>query len=202
MDAWFALVFLITWIAPDTFGEKTVHQLTFVMLVEFIVVHSAAFMGAVATRDATPLARAAQFTGLTALYTIFALGFSALYGALWPVFAFWLLMLSRFPTVVLRPPDFRGQFVLMANWAAMAVLYLVGTGITATSAIPQLGITPEVIAAQEFDMGGLWPEEPYRVMAFGTFYFAGLAVLAVINEGIAIAATWHKTRKAVRTEEA
>ena len=57
------------------------------------------------------------------------------------------MMRSR--PVVLRPPDFRGQFVLMANWAAMAVLYLVGAGITATAVIPQLGVTPEVIAAQE-----------------------------------------------------
>ena len=196
------MVFLITWIAPDTFGAKMVHHLTFVMILEFIVVHSSGFMGGLASREATPWIRAAQFAGLTAIYTLFALGFSAMYGALWPLLAFWALMLSRFPTVVLRPPDFRGQFVLMANWAAMAVLYLVGAGITATAVIPHLGVTPEVIAAQEFGTGGLWPEEPYRVLAFGTFYFSGLAVVAVVNEVAAFAVARRNALKAARDESA
>jgi hypothetical protein len=75
---------------------------------------------------------------------------------------------------------------MMANWAAMVVLYLVGIFLTAVVAIPRYGVTAEVIAAQHFKDKGLWPEEPYRVMAFGALYFSGLALLAVVNEWFAI----------------
>ena len=188
MDVWFALVFLITWIAPGTFGARTVHHLTFVMVLEFIIVHASGFMGALANRESIRSVRAGQFFGLITLYTVFALSFSSMYGNLWPLFAFWTLMLSRFPAVVLRPPDFNGQFVLMANWAGMVFLYVMGVFLTAVAPIPRLGVTPEVVALQEFGIGGLWPEEPHRALAFGTLYFTGLAVLAVINEAVFFAA--------------
>ncbi len=186
LNAWIAGMFFITWFYPYAFGPLTVHHLTFVMLMEFLVVHSSGFMGAIAARDATRRSRLLLFSGLTALYTMFAASFAAMYGGWWPMWAFWGLIMSRFPTVVLRPPDFQGQSVIIANWAAMVVLYLGGTAVTAIADIPQFGVTKEVIESQHFSGGGLWPEEPYRVMAFGGLYFSGLTLLAVINEGYSI----------------
>lgn len=182
MNGWIAAMFLITWFRPNTFGPLTVHHLTFVMLMEFIVVHASGFLGAMAARDEPRWRRAAMFAGLTAFYMIFAAAFAAMYGGWWPMWAFWGLMLSRFPTVVLRPPDQREQGVMMANWAAMVVLYLGGIFLTAILPVFAFGVTPEIIEAQHFKDKGLWPEEPYRCMAFGAFYFSGLAVLAVLNE--------------------
>lgn len=197
MDAWFAFVFIITWIKPEAFGERTVHHLTFVMVLEFIVVHASGFMGALSTRGEPGWRRAFSFSLLILLYTIFAAGFSAMYGGWWPLLAFWALMLSRFPAVVLRPPDMDGQFVLMANWAAMVALYVGGAFLTVTVPIPHLGITEAVIEAQRFGIEGLWPEEPYRVMAFGAFYFIGLAVVAVANETISIVLVQRKSSEKV-----
>jgi len=184
MNAWIAAMFLITWFRPDTFGPLTVHHLTFVMIMEFLVVHSAGFMGAIAARDMPRRERLAIFSGLTLFYTLFAAGFSAMYGGWWPMWAFWGLIASRFPTVVLRPPSQRGQALLIMNWAGMVVLYLFGVLITAVADVPQFGVTDAVIAAQHFEAKGVWPEEPYRVMAFGGLYFAGLTVLAVVTEVI------------------
>ncbi len=186
MNAWIAAMFLITWFHPGTFGPLTVHHLTFVMLMEFIVVHASGFLGAMAARDEPRWRRAAMFGGLAAFYMIFAAGFAAMYGGLWPLWAFWGLMSSRFPTVVLRPPNYREQSILIVNWAVMVAMYLGGIFLTAVVSIPPLGVTAAVIEAQHFKDKGLWPEEPYRVMAFGTLYFAGLAVLAVVNEGFAV----------------
>jgi hypothetical protein len=186
MNGWIAAMFLITWLRPNTFGPLTVHHLTFVMLMEFIVVHASGFLGAMAARDEPRWRRAAMFAGLTAFYMIFAAGFAAMYGGWWPLWAFWGLLSSRFPTVVLRPPDLRGQAVLIVNWAAMMVLYLGGIFLTAIISIPPLGVTAAVIEAQHFKDKGLWPEEPYRVMAFGALYFSGLTLLAIVNEALAV----------------
>jgi hypothetical protein len=182
MNAWIAAMFLITWFHPNAFGPLTVHHLTFVMLMEFIVVHASGFLGAMAARDEPRWSRAFMFSCLAAFYMIFAVGFAAMYGGWWPIWAFWGLMSSRFPTVVLRPPDQDGQTVLIVNWAAMMVLYLGGIFLTAIVAIPPFGVTPAIIEAQHFTDKGLWPEEPYRVMAFGALYFSGLTLLAIVNE--------------------
>lgn len=186
MNAWIAAMFLVTWFRPFTFGPLTVHHLMFVMLVEFLVVHSSGFLGAIAARDESRRGRAAMFAGLMAFYMLFAAAFSFAYGGWWPMLAFWGLMLSRFPTVVLRPPDRSGQAVLMINWAAMTVLYLFGAVITSALPMPAFGITQAVIDAQHFKDKGLWPEEPYRVIAFGSAYFLGLTVLAVVNEWVSL----------------
>ncbi len=182
MNAWIAAMFFITWFYPNTFGPLTVHHLTFVMLMEFIVVHASGFFGALAARDESRASRAGMFAALTALYTLFAAAFAAMYGGWWPLWAFWGLIMSRFPTVVLRPPDRDGQAALMMNWAAMTVLYLFGAFGTSALPVPPFGVTAAVIAAQHFKDKGLWPEEPYRVMAFGSIYFTGLTLVAVLNE--------------------
>jgi hypothetical protein len=199
LNGWIAAMFLITWFRPDTFGPLTVHHLTFLMLMEFLVVHASGFLGAIAAKDEPRWGRAVMFGGLGAFYMIFAVGFAFMYGGWWPLWAFWGLLLSRFPTVVLRPPDLRGQAALMANWAAMTGLYLGGTFLTAVFPIPRFGVTRDVIEAQHFTGTGLWPDEPYRVMAFGAIYFLGLVVVAVVNEWVSIVHGHDKTK--MRTEE-
>lgn len=177
-----AATFLITWIAPYTFGERSVHRFTFLMLLEFLVVHSTGFLGAISVLDNPLKTRIMMYAGLVAMYCLFAAGFCAMYGGPWPLFAFLILTLSKFPNIVLRPPDSDGQFIVMGNWAAMTALYLFGALLTLEQPIPPLGVTPEVIAAQQFGVGGEWPEQPYRVMAFGAFYFTGLGIISILTE--------------------
>jgi len=177
-----AALFLITWVWPDTFGERMVHKLTFLMLLEFLVVHSTGFFAAISSKDDTRLRRGLMFSGLLAFYLMMAGAFSAMYGGPWPLFGFLLVALPRIPGIVLRPPDDDTQFWMMANWAGMTALFLLGAFATLVYDVPPLGVTPEVIEAQEFGIGGEWPEQPYRVMAFGTLYFTGLALLNLLME--------------------
>lgn len=197
MSLWLAAMFLITWVRPNTFGELTVHHLLFVMLLEFLIVHCSGFMGAIAARDETRRQRLFMFSILIAFYALFAAGFSAMYGGWWPLLAFLGLGMSKFSTVVLRPPDMRGQNVLIVNWAAMTCLYLGGVFLTAVVSVPALGVTKDVITAQNFDTGGLWLEEPHRVLAFGVFYFTGLAILACINEIVAMVMSRNRKKDAL-----
>lgn len=185
-DFAFAATFLITWYAPYTFGEKSVSNMMFVMLIEFVVVLTTGFLAGIASRDDTKRNRLFMFVVIGGVCTLFAGGFALAFGAAWPFFAFLLLVAGKFSTVVLHPPDFDGQFLLMANWAAMTVLYLSGTFLSVGMEWPVLGVTPEVIAAQGFETGGEWMEHPHTVLVFGAYYFVGLGVLALINELIAL----------------
>lgn len=181
-DLGLAAVFLITWIAPYTFGVQTVRHLTFLMLLEFLVVHATGFLGGIGSKDSTRRERAFMAFVLLCLYLCFAAAFSAMYGGWWPLLAFLTLYLGKLPTVVFHPPGHDGQSIVMANWAAMTCLYLFGVFATVMFDVPPLGVTPEVIAAQEFTMEGEWPEQPYRVMAFGTIYFTGMAIVSLLFE--------------------
>lgn len=181
-DICIAATFLITWIAPYTFDERMVHKLTFMMLLEFLVVHSTGFIGAVAVRDNSRLERAFMLTVLLVLYFLFAGAFAVSYGGWWPVIAFAALTLPKVPAILLHGEDLRSIDRVMMNWAAMTALYLFGAFATLMYDVPPLGVTQEVIERQAFGVGGEWPEQPYRVMAFGVIYFSGMALVAMLNE--------------------
>jgi hypothetical protein len=186
--------FLITWISPYALDERAVHKLTFVMLVEFLVVHSTGFFTAFSSKDsmmsfgaasaerAERRRRAIALFGLLAFYLLFAAAFSASYGSAWPIFAFVGVSLPRFPALIRSGQGDDETFRGMATWAAMTALYLAGVAVTAVADIPPLGVTADVIASQKFGIGGLWPEQPYRALAFGSFYFTGMAIIAAITE--------------------
>lgn len=194
-DFVFAGMFLLTWYAPNALGEGTLSGLMFVMILEFLAVLATGFMAGIGSRDDTPRNRLFLYTIIGLLCILMAAGFAAAFGTVWAFVAFIWLIGSKFPNVVLRPPDFDAQFILMANWAAMVVLYLSGTFLSVGVEWPALGITPEVIAAQGFDTGGEWLEEPYRVMVFGAYYYTGLGLLSIVNEVIPLIAA-KRRRKA------
>ncbi len=55
--------------------------------------------------------------------------------------------------------------------------------LTATVNIPRLGVTLAVQKAQPSSVGGLWAQEPWRMIAFGTFYYATIAVTELFGAG-------------------
>jgi len=181
-DLALAATFLITWVWPYTFGEFTVHKLTFLMLVEFLVVHSTGFFAAINAPGNSRLYRGSMYALLLALYLLFAAGFSAGYGGWWPMLAFLLTALPKAPGILFRPQDDAGKMTLMAQWAAMVACYLGTIFVALMGDMPPLGITPEVIASQNFTVEGEFPEKPYVVMAFGAMYFTGQAIVFTLFE--------------------
>jgi hypothetical protein len=180
-DVGFAGVFLVTWIRPSTFGPFMVKWLLVVMLVEFIIIHSAAFMGVVGFAPGTRAARGAKILGLGAFYTLFAGSMSWVFRSWWPITAFWGQTLNRLLGAILGQGQDLGQkAVLMAGWAASTIFYLLGCFATILLPIPRLGITPEVALAQRIPGGGLWVEHPEKVIAFGVIYF-GLTAWSELN---------------------
>lgn len=173
--------FLITWFHPATFGEKAVSGFLLLMLLEFITVHSAGFMGVVLVSGWTKRKRLLALLGLGCLYTIFVGGFALSFGEWWPVWSFWLLMANRLLGVLIgQAPEGREKVFIMASWAASVFFYVAFVFLTSFAPMPAFGLTPEFVGGLGLPGGGLWIEEPHRVIAFGFLYFLamGLAELA------------------------
>ena len=172
-DFCFAAAFAVTWIAPDTFGRQTVRFLVLVMLMEFIVVHSTAFMGNVVVSRAGRGARAGAVAGFGVFYSLFAGAIALAFKSWWPITTFWGQTLNRLLGVLLgQAPDEEQKAFIRRSWAASMIFYLVGCFATIILPIPALGVTPAVVAAQHFSASGAWVEAPERALAFGVLYFA------------------------------
>ena len=171
-DFGFAAVFLITWIAPNTFGDHTLRFLMLVMMMEFVVVHSSAFMGNVMISRANRGAQATALAGFGVFYSLFAGAFALAFKTWWPITMFWGQTLNRLLGVLFgQVPDEDQKAFIQRSWIASVLLYLLGAFVTIVLPIPRLGITSSVIAAQQIHSSGLWVEQPQRVLAFGVVYF-------------------------------
>jgi hypothetical protein len=168
-------IFLITWIAPDALGEKMVSYLMLVMLMEFINVHAAGFMGKTIISDADPRKKALSIVGLGLLYTLFVGAFAFLFKVWWPLLAFWGLILNRLLGILLgKTPTEAEKNALQASWSVGVFAYVMLVFATIMIPIPSLGVDAVVIARQNLGMKGLWIDQPYRMMAFGFLYFAAI----------------------------
>lgn len=163
---------LVTWIDPAILGAEKVHYFVLLMLLEFIVVHSAGFMGVVAYGKASRAARGAAMLGFALFYTLFVGAFSLSFHEWWPLIAFWVLVINRLAGALLgQASDENTRGLVRAGWAAGVAFYLLAAFATILIPIPTLGITPEVVAAQHFPGSGLWIEQPWRTVAMATLYF-------------------------------
>lgn len=181
-DLGMAAFCLLLWIRPDIPGPGMIRTVTLVMILEFIVVHSAAFMGSVAlgvtnTPALVKYGKVKAVIGLGLFYTLFVAGFALAFGTWWPIVAFWLLTLNRLLGAILTrdEPTALQQKAMAAGWAVGAVAYLLGAMVTTIGPIPPLGITPGVVSAADLPGEGIWIDEPYRAVAFGVVYFGALA---------------------------
>jgi hypothetical protein len=171
-------LFLRTWAAPAPGQERMISYLMLIMLFEFINVHSSAFMGTVIVSPLERGRKTMTLLGLGAFYTLFVGAFSLAFRQAWPLWSFWGLTANRLLGVLIGQAPKGGEALFMRRtWAATVLFYLVFAGITTVLPIPRLGVTPEVML--HFDRmgtGGLWIDQPWRVLAFGFLYFTAVGI--------------------------
>ena len=181
-DAITASVFLALWLVPLAFGARGVGNGMLVMLVEFVLIHATILVPAaiivLSLRFAGPH-KALLATGvLIVVYLLFLAALSATFHAWWPCLAFTWLLLAKFG---LRLPGERladeQQIDEGAIWTRSMLAYLGGLFAFTVLPIPQLGFASIDTSALVLPSHarGIWMREPYRVIAFGTFYFYFLA---------------------------
>lgn len=168
---------VLAWIAPEAFAFPIVPWIMLTMLVEFIVVHSAPFMGLQLVSDMPTARKVRNVIVIGGFYSLFLLGFSLAFHAWWPFVSFWTLTFNRLTVLWFRQaPEGRARATLQASWAAGAACYLGGVFLTTLAPVPRLGISPSYVASLQLSGGGLWIDQPWRVVAFGALYFASLGM--------------------------
>jgi hypothetical protein len=176
-DLGLAAVFLFAWLAPVELPDGIVGGLTLVMLLEFIIVHSSGFMGGILLGEAPRQRKAMLVLGLSAFYTLFVGGFALAYKTWWPLASFWGLQANRMLGVLIgQSPGGEERIFLARTWVAGVLFYLGGVFLTTLLPVPPLGLTSDVVGGQGLPGGGLWVDEPHRVVAFGFLYFAATGI--------------------------
>jgi hypothetical protein len=176
-DIVFAGAFLITWISPFELGPDAVKNLMLTMLLEFLVMHSGAFIGRIALAPGgSRLGKSLGVLGFGAFYTLFVLAFVKAFGTWWPLWNFLFLLASRFASIWFVPSaDHAARQWGLWIWSVLA--YLLGCFATIVLPLPALGLTPEAVASLHLKGRGLWIDHPHTVIAFGAFYFSAMALV-------------------------
>ena len=176
--------FAISWVAPYTFGDHMLSRLELMMLMEFIILHSSAFLACAMTFPKLRILRIGGVIGLGLFYTMFVGVFSLSFHTWWPIASFWVLLSNRMLAIVMgKAPQERDMDFIILGWAVGVACYLGYALLTAMANIPRLGVTLPVQQAQPASVGGLWAEQPWRVIAFGTFYYVTIAVTELFGIG-------------------
>lgn len=175
-DLGLALCYVGTWADPTRFGYAFIKALLLLILLEFLVLHSsmlaATFVWGTKRRGPRPAAA----WGLAALYALLAAAVCWVEGALWPLLGFLWLLLGKFGPVAFGGKESDPRQRHVGYWALGMATYVSGAALTAVLPIPPWGIDAAARAGADFVGSGLWVEQPQVPLAFGSFYFAVLAL--------------------------
>lgn len=186
-DAITAAVFLTAWVTPARFGPDYVKNLTLVMAMEFIVIHSSIFYAVIAGVDIARGKRFAWLAGLSSVYLVFVFGFAIGYKSSWPIFAFAWLFVSRFLHVWLNRVSSDVQAQRMVNiWVVSVVAYLFGAFTVNLVTLPSLGMDSTFVSSMmQSGSAGWGGGGAHTTLAFGVIYFSILALAKFAMSGSA-----------------
>ena len=170
-------VFLWAWLMPEAWYKTLVGDLMLAMLVEFILIHSAPFLGSIVLADRQPAGeRLRAFAGMTLFYLLFIGAFAWSFQSWWPFAAFaWLLAGKLSVLLGRRRGSERERRRQQGYWGASVALYLVAVMLTLFLPIPELGIDRHG-SHYGISGSGAWVSDPHIVVAAGWLYFSLLAL--------------------------
>lgn len=153
-----------------------------IMVLEFLVLHSGGFMGALAVGDVPVVRKVLLFLGLVVMYGLFALGFSVAVGS-WAVMKIYgVLMAGRFMTVMAASQE--GKVMLLVRSGVGVVAYLGSVFLTLFIPLPRGGLDPSILdAVYPGRGGGEWEQRPETAIAAGVLYFTILGIFELVIAG-------------------
>jgi hypothetical protein len=179
-----ALMFAAVWCFPFVFGVLSVKTAMLTMLVEFFLIHATGFFTAIANQPSSD--RRLRIGGVLALSLFYVLmigAFAWSFGEWWPLIAFAWLAVGKLAWILRSAPASDDDTMWqMAAWAGSVVAYLFACLATVMAPVPRLGMAAGLQPGFGFGegQGGLWIEEPHRVVAMGALYFALLCAAKLL----------------------
>jgi len=168
------VVFLTIWINPHLIPSVSVGSLVLVMIMEFVVIHSAGFMGAILVGDTARSRKIKGTLWFGAFYLLFFIAFAVTLETWWPMLVFLLLMANRLFSVVLSDKmSVTQKSMVMGEWAIALSFYILSVFAFLVIPIDPMG----AYGSLQTGGRGEWELRPYKALASGVFYF-GLMSLA------------------------
>lgn len=169
-DFLLGLTFLITWIEPKALGDDMVSSMFQIMLVEFIIIHSAGFMGNVIYSNYPQSKKILYLLGFGLFYFVFIGAFAFSFKSWWPVFAFGGLLLNRMLSVITGQAETgKEQEFVKQMWGVNVGCYLVSVFAAILIPLPEFGVSPNDLS--HLNMSGDFVDQPHKMMAWGFMYF-------------------------------
>lgn len=170
-------VFFWVWLDPTDWRKELVAQGLLIMLVEFILIHSGGFFGAIVFDSNEDRGRRIKMVlGLGAFYLLFMAVWSREFSSLWPLLFFLWLLGAKLVDLLLgrrTPDELRQRQMGMVGMSTR--FYLLCVFATLFLPIPRLGLTHH---GHYYGMpgGGEWVSHPHVVIAALVGYFGLLAL--------------------------
>lgn len=178
-----ATTFGTAWLAPASLSHAVLYSLRASIVLEFLAIHSGAFLGVLLARAVSGSGRRAGGSlvlalPLVAIYLGAAWGLSRQTQSWWPLAAAaWLLAVRLVPlaqTDVARRDAAIGR--VLAEWACALGVFIIAAVVVQNVELPLSGLT--AIDAADFPIKG-WstPLTMAQEIQLGTLHFIGLALL-------------------------
>jgi Kef-type K+ transport system membrane component KefB len=166
---------MAVWIDPMSWDSgRWVPYGVGLLLMEFLILHSAGMTCGIMAEKKTRKEKYKILAGLFLIYCVMGLGFAAATDSPSLLGMLIAIMVGRFVTVI-NPEQVRG---LQKRTAYGVMLYMACTTGTVFIAVPEMGITPEVLAeVYPSRGGGVWERYPQRPIVAGAVYFGVMGIL-------------------------
>ncbi len=172
-----AATYLAAWIAPARLPAGFVRALFFAMILEFLLLHSYAFLNLVSGAEKGAgwrerLRGSLGVLGFGAFYLLMAGALSWATHSTTPFWTIvWLLGARVFEIVIAGEAASGVAQSRTESWLRHLLLYLFLAVLTAIVPLPALGLSPGIVASLALPGSGSWIEQPQRALAFGLLYF-------------------------------
>ena len=182
-----SVVLMIVWYDPMRIDDG--HWVPYgvgLLVVEFIILHSGAFIGALFLFGEDRKKNLKLLAGLMAMYLLFVWGMAMSVNSPSLVWMFCILTAVRLVTILTTKKHSEVSKKVFSERSALGIaLYLLVVFGTVFLPIPELGITDSVISEVYPDRGsGLWERHPERAIAGGAVYFLlmGFAEIVILGK--------------------
>ena len=176
-DLLIAVVYLLTWISPRVFGDDTVQNLIFIVVFEFVILHSASALVAILIGRLGDGKGTGCLLAVSLFYLLFAVGFAFVIKAWWPVLAILGLTYNRVQTLWQQPREGRrARLHVIATWGLTFGFYVALFIVVHLIPWPPLGIDAVLVEDLLAQGSGSLLEKPQIALVFGLIYYGGIGL--------------------------